>query len=282
MKLKANFIPTILFIGFATIMSSCSSVKYLKENEALLIKNRISCDNLSINKEDVATYLRQKPNRKIFGFVPLKLWIYNWVNPEKEEIRDIKREKKLNEINKKRDAKGKKPKTRRYFTKWLLKNGEAPVVLDTSLVLNSADIIKKYVSSKGYFNAEVSSKVEYLKRKKAVVKYNITTKDPYVIKSIEYSSSDTNLLSYVYADTSNSLIKPNMPCDFDVLDNERDRVVLSLKQEGFYYFNKDFISYRLDTLNGMNSVKVYALIKKNTYKLTGDDNIYTENHKQYL
>ncbi len=281
MKRKNNHIKSFLLIAIAAVITSCSSVKYLKEKESLLIKNRIQSDNILVNKDEVVTYMRQKPNRTILGFIPLKLWIYNWVNPEKEEARDFKRERKLIEINKKREAKGKKPTTKSYFTKWLLKNGEAPAILDTSLSINTADIIKKYIISKGFFNAEVTSNIEYKKRKKAIVTYEITTHKPWLIKSITYASSDTNLLNYVLSDTSSSLIKPAMLCDFDVLDYERERIASNLQQHGFYYFNKDFISYRLDSANKDNSVTVLALIKKNTYKLSGDDNIYTENHKQY-
>ena len=50
-------------------MSSCSSVKRVKDNEHLLTKNNITVNNKKNTNEDLNELLAQKPNKKHLDFL---------------------------------------------------------------------------------------------------------------------------------------------------------------------------------------------------------------------
>ena len=59
--------------------------------------------------------------------------------------------------------------------------------------------------------------------------------------------------------------------DINVLDSERQRVTDNLQRNGYYKFNKDFISYTADTIRGKNEVKLtFHLLPYNQNKNTSD------------
>lgn len=65
-------------------MSACKSTRRLQEGENLLVGNKIILDEEgTVSASDLDYVLKQKPNRKIFGFIPFHLFMYNLPNPEK-------------------------------------------------------------------------------------------------------------------------------------------------------------------------------------------------------
>ena len=68
--------------------------------------------------------------------------------------------------------------------------GEAPVILDTTLVTQSVDELKRFFINKGYMNAEVSASIDTSRVKKAVVTYRIVPNTPYRIHNYSMDLSD--------------------------------------------------------------------------------------------
>jgi len=76
----------------------------------LLASTKINIEGSSdIDKEDLESSLRQKPNKKVFG-LRFYLMVYNSINQDKEKLREEKRKVKDAERNAKRKAKGEKTK----------------------------------------------------------------------------------------------------------------------------------------------------------------------------
>lgn len=73
-KLSFFFLLVVLF-------SSCSTIKYVKENELLLAKNTVYIDSVKSSSENISELLMQRPNAKALG-MPLSLHFYNLGNPE--------------------------------------------------------------------------------------------------------------------------------------------------------------------------------------------------------
>ena len=68
---------------------------------------------------------------------------------------------------------------KKWINKQLRRMGEAPVILDTTLVTQSVDELKRFFINKGYMNAEVSASIDTSRVKKAVVTYRIVPNTPY-------------------------------------------------------------------------------------------------------
>lgn len=168
-------------------------------------------------KDNISSYVQQKPNRKLFGFWRFYLQLYNLPNPDKlveKKKKQVERRKvnynkyldRKEAKQKKWDAQGKKDrygepkkvkirefKDRLTFGEWLQSIGEAPAILDTGLVDASVEQLRLYANNKGFFQAEVRDSIVY-KKKKASVYYIINRGPAYYIDSIEVVSQDSGKL----------------------------------------------------------------------------------------
>jgi len=69
--------PTLSFLIFIFVFYSCSSTKYLKENQYLLKDNKIHLDTNSVDRVEVKSYAKQKPNRRLLGWA-FYVSLYKW------------------------------------------------------------------------------------------------------------------------------------------------------------------------------------------------------------
>lgn len=284
---------------------ACSPVKKVKDGEALLVKNEIIETDAKLldlkNEVDLAeieAYIRQKPNRKVLK-LRLHLSLYNSVNEdrlkkkktkrEKRFVRkDTRKQKRFEKKNKRRTAAGKSLKTfkpknrnRRTFREWVMDIGEAPVIYDSTLSKKSARQIRMYLQNKGYFNAEVRDSV-VIKRKRASVYYIIDHKKPYKVQHVSYEIPDPGLAYHIYADSSNRLIQPGKNYDVDKITAERDRITKYLKNNGYYYFAKEYIFFEIDSAQRNRTVRINILIKSREFPSeTNPDSITTLHHLRY-
>ncbi|HVA98834.1 MAG TPA: hypothetical protein VNG53_08065, partial [Bacteroidia bacterium] len=251
--------PLYLFLLFITLFTEygCNPTRRLQEGEFLLNKNSIVDNHTKIDKAQIESYIKQKPNRKILGIVRFHLGIHNLVNEDKVNKKRIARDNKIDSINIKRLAEGKKPKSKNHltFAEWLLKIGEAPVIFDSTLMEKSAQQIHFFLNNKGYFNSTVNDSVA-VKGKQVNVFYILKTKKPYYIRHLSYEFKDSQLQPIIYADTSNCLIKRGTIYDLDILQKERDRLTELLNNDGYFDFTKNYIYYVVDTTIGKRMMNV--------------------------
>ena len=78
------------FALFFIFVTSCSPTKHVGEGEYWLYKQNIHIDNPEINKKKLKKYLRQKPNKLMFG-IAVPVFFYNSIDPIKEARRDSDR-----------------------------------------------------------------------------------------------------------------------------------------------------------------------------------------------
>ncbi len=241
-------------------------------------------DHSTLNKSEIENYVRLKPNYKLLGLVRFNLWLHNLVNEERLKRKQAERDERLQKKNERLIAQGKKPKKRRHllFGEWLLNTGEPPVIYDSFLVKKSAQQIKLYLNNKGYFLSTVKDSVAYKKDKKADIYFNITANAPYKINNVGYEIKDTSLKKYVYADSANSLLKRGNNYDFDIIQQERDRVEYNLNNQGYYLFTKEFIYFKIDTISNKGKVNIIIGIKNYVKKTEGiTDTIIESAHRQF-
>jgi hypothetical protein len=222
------FLPLLFII---LIISSCNPTKYVPEGETLLNNNHIIINKEGVKKSDLVPYIKQKPNKRIFG-TRFHLGLYN-----------------LSNINK-----------QRWPHNWLRNIGEEPVIFDPYAAAKSKDQIKSYVDSKGYFDGKVTDTVETANRKSEVY-YNISLLTAYTVRNLQYEIADSNIRKLCYFDSVNCIIERGKPYDVDVLQAERSRFERFIRDHGFYGFSGDHISFRVDSTVGNRQVDIHYVVK---------------------
>ncbi len=142
------------------------------------------------------------------------------------------------------------PKTKKFSFRLMWQNlGEKPVVYNPRQSKESANQIRLYMRTKGFYESQVEY-TERIKRHKAWVTYSIKSGQPVRIGTVQYRSDDDSLMRYIIQDTASSLLKPGGNLDMDILQAERGRISDLLRNNGYYGFRKDYIAYEVDTTMG--------------------------------
>ncbi len=222
-------------IGFVLlVITSCNPTKYVPEGDTLLDKNTIVVNNDGVKKANLEPYIRQKPNKRIFG-TRFYLGLYNLSNINKEKW----------------------PHT------WLRNIGEEPAIFDISATERTKNQIQSYVASKGFFDGNVSDSIE-TKDRRSEVTYNVELTTPYTIRNLIYEIADSNIQKFCFFDSVNCLIERGKPYDVDVLQSEQKRFERFIKERGFYGFSGDHIVFKVDSTIGNRQVDIYYVVRNAT------------------
>lgn len=290
------------FIFAGLFFFSCNVTKKLQPDQYLLEKVEIHhTKETKIDKENFEAFVRQKPNRKLFRSIHFYVWWYNQFNDEKIKRKKEKRNllydkknaekvKRFEELNVKREQKGKKPKIPKLkdkesptFLESLRDIGEAPVILDSALTEQTRNQLSKYLFSKGFFNNAVTDSIKFdRKTKKAIVNYNLIPKSPYIINSITYQMDDPKLGELILKDTVKSILKRGMIYDTEKFQEERQRITNHALNNGYFYFENAYLKYDIDSNFNNRSISVKLILKKfsRQYSSSNDSLVYV-NHTKF-
>jgi outer membrane protein assembly factor BamA len=225
---------------FAFIVCGCSGTKHLPDGEKLYTGAEVKFTKqgdvpktkaLQIEVEKVIV---PKPNSTFLGFFRPKLWFYM--------VTDTPKGKGL-----------------RYFVKNKL--GEPPVLLRKVDRVSTSSLIQNRLENNGYFRTDVNYKIEE-KSKTAKIIYTAELHGPYRIDSISFPARLTSLTSKISEDASKTLVKSGEIYNLTVLKAERERIDLYLKNEGFFYFDPDYLVFYADTLTGNRKVNLSLELKE--------------------
>ncbi len=249
-------------------------------------------------KESFEAFFRQKPNRKLFRSVHFFVWWYNLFDDEKIKQKKIQRNLKYDKINservlssekknEERVKKGKKPKTPKLkdktsslFIESVRDIGEPAIIFDSSLTEQTRLQLNKFLFSKGYFDNIVTDTIEFSKdSKRATAKYILYPKEPYKLNKLTYLVEDEKLGTLVLKDTLNTLIKVGMQYDRDKFQAEQQRINDFALNNGYYYFEKAYVDFYIDTVKKTHSLSAVTNLKKfqRSYSSSNDSVIYV-NH----
>ena len=251
-----RYILCCLVLG--ATLSACNVTALIPSNEHLLQRVKIEEDKSAprherIKADDVTRYLRQKPNKKFLG-TDFYAWVYLMANPDKDN----------------------------WWNNLKRKMGEKPVFFNERETKRSAANLKLYLETCGYYASDVTFEVDTTYRyKRAKVTYSLKQGKPYRISSISYDFRDPFLEPIVLPDTVNTLLHTGDIFDIAVLDEERERIALFLKDRGYYDFSVNNISYIADTLSGDQKVGVKMIIKQNLKGYNERGIAMYENNKVY-
>lgn len=251
--LKNNFIILIIFLSISYSFSSCNTIKYIPENESLLVKNTIIVNNKKNVDDEITGYIVQRPNQLVLG-VPFPLHFHNIGNKNFETDFDTWKLEKPNwykfttGVFSEKQAKG--VRDFKYKThQWYLNNGEPPVILDSKKAQQTVDNLTQHYFNEGFFKVKVTFEKEILKNKKGAINYFINTDKPYTLDSIT-TTIEAKVLDSIYTTNSDeSFIKKENQFKLSSFISEQNRLTKLFRNSGVFRFNKNAITFDLDSTN---------------------------------
>ena len=227
-----------LFFAFG-----CSNTKYVPEGDLLYTGSSVTVKDSVIKKKDekllekeCENLLVPKPNKKILG-LRVKLWVYNVTG---------------------------QPKKAKGIRHWLrTKVGEAPVLFSKVDQDYNVALLRNFTENRGYFKTKVSAD-STSKNKRASAEYTIWPKRQYKIKNVQFPEDSSALGKSIARTSRTTLLKEGNPYDLEIIKLERERIDARLKEEGYYYFNQDYILAQVDSTKGDHEVNIKLKIKEET------------------
>jgi len=204
-----------------TLLSACSSTKFVPRDRYLLtdINIEIQGDKKNIKKSDIEPFVRQRANTRFLNLFKFQLWLYNLSSSDSSL----------------------------WLSNWLRKIGENPSLYDPFVTEQSKQQIKYFLEEQGYFNGRVEDSV-IIRGQKIKLFLTVYTGRPRFIGQVKYFFNDPEIEKLVLSDTSQSLLKKGDRLQLDILQNERIRIETILRNNGYFSFTRDYISYQIDTL----------------------------------
>ncbi|WP_461083861.1 translocation and assembly module lipoprotein TamL [Spirosoma flavus] len=241
-------------------LSSCFSSKQLRRNEYILTSQTIR-DNKTISDEDLESLIPQKPNRRLLGLpITPQLWFYQ-IGQRKYDreaaIRELQAKTNefeqqsqllanqpdaLKKLNRRYERKLKKLRVRAEEGNWTMRNlGDPPAYFAEQDAKANAAKMQKYLSDKGFFNAQVGYKLDTLRRRQIRVNYLVAEHAGFYLRNIYYEIADSKVDSIVRKSLEDSKLQPGVRFDFDNMTAERIRIETLLRDQGYYGFSRQYI-----------------------------------------
>jgi outer membrane translocation and assembly module TamA len=216
----------LLLIVFSV---GCSSVKYIGEHQAIVKSAEI--DGVDKAYEESAYNYIQKDIRPLEG-LKINVLFYNLFNT----------------------------KNGKYKTANLKSIGTPPPLLDSTLVEISRSQIEKFLKSKGFFNASVSSDIR-VHKKKASLHFNAQPGAAYSIHNVSTVIPDTSVAAlYRQNKAKFSHLRAGMQYDEDSLVHELDELYKLLRRNGYADFVKPYVRFELDSNQTKGAVNVKMIV----------------------
>lgn len=248
------------------------------------------------DKSELEEVVRVQPNRRLL-LTKLPLRIFNSMKERKVKKSRKRHIKKIIKQNNKKLAREKRRNEKRIskvrrrddtlylpyrahlkdtmtmrntWKEWLYYEiGEAPSILDKSLVNRSSEQLRLFFEKKGYYHAIISDTIIYdpkkflvTKKRQSKVKYTINLGQPHTIDSIYFEGENPK----IHAIIRNSLARNEQlnigdAFDSDLLDGLRYELAKLLRDETYYEFSPNHIFYKADTTIRTNGVRLGICIR---------------------
>ena len=228
----------ILYIFTTLLIASCSTTQFVPDGDKLYtgikkVEFTDAKENAagSVGKtavEEARYALDYAPNGSIAGSstlraLPIGLWWYNALHDSKSKL-----------------------------GKWMFKRlAQEPVLLSKVNPDLLADVATNVLKYYGYFNSNVEAEIIPSKKnpKKAKVSYTATLGRPYLYDKIEYCNFPPSADSLIHRNWDKRIILPGEQFNAAAMEEERSRISTMLRNNGYYSFQPNYITFLADTAN---------------------------------
>ena len=236
------------------MLASCSGTKFVSDGYSMLNKVEVKKDEgyPDINTSKYKSYVRQRGNQRWFSAVKVPLGIYSLAGRD----------------------------TTKWLNRTLQSMGEAPVIYDTLKAQQSCNDLAALLRNEGYLGGSVDMYLTQRKRKVVDATFVLHPGVAYTVNSLNYDIQDERIDSLL----DRRDITPGEKFDVAKLDAERKRITEFLVNRGYYKFNKDYITFRADTVAGVPKVDLTLVLRR--YPVSRDSvgphPVYTVRSVNYL
>jgi len=218
------------------LLASCSETKYVADGDYLLDRVQVKSDTKAadINPAAMKQFVRQRSNVRWFSAFKIPLRTYSLSGRD----------------------------TTRWINRTLRSIGEPPVIYDSAKTRQSMQNIVQQMHNKGYLRADVDV-YNKIRGKKISLLYLLRPGKEFFIRNVHYEIQDSLIATLLQMDNhENRGLRKGMVFNIDNLDAERKRITDILVNRGYYRFNKDFISYRADSVVGTTDVDLTLVLHR--------------------
>lgn len=240
----------ILVVLSAMLITSCSTTSSLEEGEQLYTglkkieyENYQSGNHFLTTQAEVEAALACAPNGALFGSsyyrtpFPYGLWIWNAFSGKNDAV-----------------------------SKWLVSSfGKSPVVISEVNPELRVSVAENVLKNYGYFHGDISYDIingKAGRTKNDSTMHPLTAKIGYKvnlgpvfrldsISRIGFSDDELKLIN-----TDASLLKKGDPFTIALLDQERQRIYKTFRNNGYYYYDPSYSTYLADTTSVRNKVQL--------------------------
>lgn len=239
----------IALLGLCLTTAGCFNVSKLAKGQRLYAGGKVVINQGQVKIKDqkaltldLQSLLRPKPNSSILGLQP-KLWLWSISKPNKKGINHL------------------------LHTKL----GEPPVFFSSLDVKRNSSLIVNHLQSEGFFLAQDKADT-ILKKGRMNVMYKAYTGPQYVINQVVFPDADTSdqLSTAIHNTFKTTLLKKGLAYNLELLKSERTRIDAVLKNQGFYYFNAEYLLIEADSSIGNHKVNLEMVLKDETPDKAGN------------
>lgn len=234
--------------GILFLVSSCSTTRKLPDGEVLYTgvkKMEIEVPHKfklsGPQKSALTSPLSYPPNNPLYTpYIrtpfPLGLWVYNW---------NIKKEK--------------------GFKWWLYRKlSKKPVLISKVQPELRLKMVDNAMKNFGFFGVESHFDIIPNKRnpKKARVSYFVKLPEPFRYGTIQFWGWNHPMDSIVKTAMTRTELKTGQQYDINILNSERENMSNRLRNNGYFYFQPDYIEFLADTTQETKVVDIRIGIKQ--------------------
>lgn len=222
-------------------ISSCNVTRYLdsSKGERLLVKNsitlktseKVSSTEKALLKTELLSFIRQKPNRRLFYTIRFPLWLHY-------------------------KYRGKSSR----FARWVNKKvAEPPTLYNLNEMQRTARNFENQMRQRGFLHAGCTFTTDTVGAYKSKVHYTVQLGRRYRMDSIFFTSRDTQVLDLLQFTRKQSHLKSGAPLDGRMFDAEKLRITSEMKNRGYAYFVPNFVEFTGDSTATQTNVTVEVL-----------------------
>jgi len=203
------------------VVHSCSVKKYLNNDQALLVKNKVEIEK-PYTKEisrNITKYYKLKPNRRFMLVINSRPYFYFM------------------------GSRGKDNWWKRFERNTL---GESPALIDSVYMDATVKSFGSYLRTLGYYYPTVTYDIK-VKRKKATVTYHVRMNKRYFFGDYKLQIADKAIYDLVSQNMGETFIHTGYGLRQENLLKEQDRIITLLRNNGYYGMSKDFVDFDVDT-----------------------------------
>lgn len=212
---------------------SCSTTKFVPDGKYLLDKAEVKLDqkNANINLGRMKQCVEQNGNSRWFSCLKIPLATYSLAGRDSSH----------------------------WINRTLKAMGEPPVIFDSVSTQRSCNDLCQELRNQGYLGATVSMQAKVKGRKLKAI-YTLHPGSPYHISDVHYVIRDSTISRLLGQVGEQSLLRRGKLFNVENLKAERNRITDILVDNGYYRFNKDYITYEADTVSGERAIDLTLIL----------------------